>query len=351
MYTEFYKLRDLPFQLGPDPRFFFGSSGHQRAMSYLTYGLNQGEGFIIITGDVGAGKTTLVGHLFSTLDSEKYIAAKIVTTQLDADDVLRSVTAAFGIQYEGLDKATLLRRLEAFLVQTHKTGRRALLVVDEAQNLTVRALEELRMLSNFQVGQTTLLQTFLLGQPNFRGTLASPELDQLRQRVIASYHLGPLSANETRSYVEHRLRTVGWANDPTFTADSYVLIYERTGGVPRKINTLCSRLLLFGFLEEAHIIDAGVVEQVHKELAQELPMMAQEREMPIPSPPPAKASQYAAPTPQAPPAAMPMASAEPVEVTELNKRVTALEQQVQAHQRSMKHAFSLAAEYFERTRS
>jgi len=146
MYTGFYELEGLPFQLSPDPRFFFGSSGHQKAMAYLTYGLHQGEGFIIITGDIGAGKTTLVGHLFSNLDSTKFIAAKLVTTQLEADDMLRMVAAAFGIPQEGADKSQLLRRIESFLIATHNAGKRSLLVIDEVQNLSVRALEELRML-------------------------------------------------------------------------------------------------------------------------------------------------------------------------------------------------------------
>ncbi|SLN69095.1 XrtA/PEP-CTERM system-associated ATPase [Oceanibacterium hippocampi] len=270
MYQEFYKLEALPFQLTPDHRFFFGSAAHNRAMAHLTYGLAQGEGFIIITGDVGAGKTTLVGYLLSTLDPDRFVAAKIVTTQLEADDMLRMVSSTFGLPTEGLDKASLLNRLEAFLEDVHESGRRALLVVDEAQNLSVRALEELRMLSNFQIGEVTPLQCFLLGQPQFRQILANPALEQLRQRVIASYHLGPLASAETRAYVEHRMKLAGWDGDPEITGSAYEQVHKITAGVPRKVNTLFSRILLYGYLEELHRIDGPDVIQVAEEQEQEI---------------------------------------------------------------------------------
>lgn len=271
MYAAFYNFRDLPFQLGPDPRFFYGSSGHSKAMAYLTYGLNQGEGFIIVTGEVGAGKTTLIGQLFSGLDKDRHLAATLVTTQLKAEALLRSIAGAFGLDVEAADKATLLKRIEAFLLAAHREGKRVLLIVDEVQNLPLGGLEELRMLSNFQVGPQPLLQTFLLGQPQFRRTLASPDLEQLRQRVIASYHLGPLTRDETGAYIQHRLERVGWRDDPSWTPAAFGAIHRRTGGIPRRVNTLCSRLLLYGYLEEAHEIDAAVVEQVAEELEQELP--------------------------------------------------------------------------------
>ena len=270
MYAEFFKLTGLPFQLTPDSRFFFESSVHSKAMAHLTYGLNQGEGFIVITGDVGAGKTTLVEHLCSSLDPQRYTIAKISTTQTSADDTLRMVAAGFGIKTEGVEKGNLLQRLEGTLVNNFRAGRRSLLVVDEAQNLTVPALEELRMLSNFVVGNTPPLQSFLLGQPQFRPIMALPELEQLRQRVLASYHLGPLSEPETKAYVEHRLTRVGWQDDPHFSDESFKQLYEVTGGVPRKINTMCSRLMLFGFLEEAHAVTDEMVLQVAEELKSEL---------------------------------------------------------------------------------
>ena len=269
MYTDFYKLKALPFQLTPDPRFFYASKVHNSAMAHLTYGLSQGEGFIIVTGEVGAGKTTLVGHLLSSLDPERFVAAKIVTTQLGADDMLRMVCSAFGIESEKTTKATLLQRFERFLHQNHSAGRRAVLLIDEAQNITVPALEELRMLSNLVVGNQPPLQCFLLGQPQFRSIIASPDLDQLRQRVIASYHLGPLSLPETRSYIEHRLELAGWQQDPQLAADAFDRVHAHTGGVPRMINVLCSRLLLFAYLEEKHAIDGDDVDAVADEYSKE----------------------------------------------------------------------------------
>ena len=269
MYTDHYKFTGLPLQLTPDARFFFGSSGHNKAMAHLTYGLGQGEGFIIISGDIGAGKTTVVENLLQQLDSRKYVAAKITNTQLGADDMLRMVASAFGIAQEGADKATLLRRLEAFLQRVHQQGQRALLLVDECQNLSIPALEELRMLSNLQIDGRAPLQSFLLGQPQFRDTLARAELDQLRQRVIASYHLGPLDEAETRRYIEHRLHTVGWTDDPRLSDGAFTAIHRHCSGVPRKINTLCSRILLFGFLEERHTLTENDVEEVARDLALE----------------------------------------------------------------------------------
>ncbi|MDO9190267.1 MAG: XrtA-associated ATPase, partial [Sulfurimicrobium sp.] len=247
MYEQFYGLKAKPFQLKPDPNFFFGSKGHKRAMAYLEYGLSQGEGFIVITGEVGAGKTTLVRNLFRNLESEKIIAAQIVNTHLDSDDTLRMVASAFGLPYEDATKASLLTRLEQFLRACDRQGKRALLVVDEAQNLSPRTVEELRMLSNFQTDDKSLLQTFLLGQPEFRRTLLSDDMQQLRQRVIATYHLGPMDATETRSYIEHRLHTVGWHGDPSVSDEAFSAIYDYSGGIPRKINTLCDRLFLMGY--------------------------------------------------------------------------------------------------------
>ena len=270
MYEAFYRLRAKPFQLSPDPNFFYGSKGHKRAMSYLEYGLHQGEGFIVITGEVGAGKTTLVRHLFKKLQDENLVAAQLVSTQLDADDTLRMVAAAFGLPHENDNKATLLKRLENFLINCQNLGKRALLIVDEAQNLSPRAVEELRMLSNFQSQEKSLLQSFLLGQPEFRFTMASEGMQQLRQRVTASYHLGPMDQQDTREYIEHRMRTVGWNRDPHFTDDAFSAIHEYATGIPRKINTVCDRLLLMGYLEEMHQLDAAAVNEVVTEIKTEM---------------------------------------------------------------------------------
>ena len=263
MYEDHYHFSAKPFQLNPDPRFFFGSKGHKRAMAYLDYGLSLGEGFIVISGEVGAGKTTLVRNLFRQLDSHSLVAAQLVSTQMDAEDTLRSVAASFGLEHEGLAKSSLLKNLEDFLIAATRQGKRALLVVDEAQNLTPRAVEELRMLSNFQNNDRSLIQTFLLGQPEFRGILQSPNMQQLRQRVVASYHLGPLDSGETQGYIEHRLRTVGWQGNPSFDAEAFASLHRFTGGIPRRINTFCDRLLLFGFLEEkSHFGDAEIDEVI-----------------------------------------------------------------------------------------
>lgn len=262
MYVTFYNLSGHAFKLTPDSRFFFGSRPHKKAMAYLTYGLSQGEGFIVITGDIGAGKSTLIDHLFSQLDSAKYIAAKVVTSHLGAEDFLRMVAAEFGLPYEGLEKAVLLKNLELFFAQAFRDGKRILLVVDEVQNFPAHSLEELRMLSNFQIGEHPLLQIYLVGQPQFRQTFSHPDMEQLRQRVIASHHLEAMDFDQTRGYIEHRLGLVGWRDDPSITDLAFQKIFEATGGVPRRINLLCERLLLFAFLEEKHEIDHNIVAEV-----------------------------------------------------------------------------------------
>ncbi len=276
MYESFYKLSSKPFQLSPDAKFFYNSRGHKRAMSYLQYGVNQGEGFIVVLGGIGAGKTTMVQALFDQLEDDAIVAAKLVTTDLESDDLLRMVANSFGLPDEGASKASLLKSLEAFFLKQYKEGRRVLLVVDEVQNIPLRSLEELRMLSNFQAGGVALLQIFLLGQREFVRTLHADGLEQLRQRIIASYYLKPLEHDEIKGYIEHRLALVGWQNDPSFDESAYDEIYAYTAGVPRKINTLCDRLMLFGFLEELHLFDANVVRMVTSELQGEISYVPQE---------------------------------------------------------------------------
>ena len=271
MYEKFYHFTGIPFQLTPDSRFFYGSSGHNRAIAHLVYGLAQEEGFIVITGEVGAGKTTLVEQLCSQLDRNTYIISKIVTTQVSGDDLLRLATANFGLgETQGIDKASLLRRFEQLVREQRRAGRRCLLVVDEVQNLSLGALEELRMLSNITVDGRASVQTILLGQPQFRPILARPDLDQLRQRVLASYHLGPLTEAETRAYIEHRLKRVGWTGDPHWEDAAFSLVFRQSAGIPRRINTLCSRILLYAALEEAHTVTGPIVEMTASELNQDL---------------------------------------------------------------------------------
>lgn len=295
MYESHFGLRARPFQLNPDPDFFYGSRGHKRAMAYLEYGLHQGEGFIVITGEVGAGKTTLVRSLLRRIPSEAVSAAQIVSTQVDADDLLRLVASGFGIQHEHTDKSTLLTRLEEHFRKLHADGRRALLIVDEVQNLSPRAVEELRMLSNFQIGTRSLVQSFLVGQPEFREIMQRPEMRQLKQRIIASYHLGPLDGAETRAYVEHRLHHVGWTDNPQIAPEAFERIYDHSSGVPRRINTLCDRLLLATFLANARQVSAADVDEVAAELTDELGATA------LASPSAADAAQAPLPESMAPP--------------------------------------------------
>ena len=270
MYEPYYRFSAKPFQLSPDPRFFYESRVHKRAYAYLEYGLFQGEGFIVITGEVGAGKTTIVRNLLSHLNPAQVVAAHLVSTQLDADDLLRSVATAFGLAIKGTDKASLLADLEKFLRQTAGDKKRALLIVDEAQNLTARAVEELRMLSNFQSGDRALLQSFLVGQPELRNILRAPDMQQFRQRIIASYHLGPLDRAETEAYIQHRLKQVGWVGNPQLEPDVYSAIFSFTAGIPRRINLVANRLLLAGYLNEKQLLRGSDVEEVVKEISEEL---------------------------------------------------------------------------------
>lgn len=270
MYESHFGFSGPPFQLNPDPAFYFNSKGHSRAMGYLQYGVMQGEGFIVITGEIGAGKTTLLRTLLEGLDRQKVLAAQIVSTQLESGELLQAIITAFGIPAQGSSKAHLIATLEAFLTALAAQGRHALLIVDEAQNLNERAVEELRMLSNFQLGNHALLQSFLVGQPELRRLLESPQMEQLRQRVIASQHLGPLSADETQGYIEHRLTRVGWQNRPAFAEGAFDHIYAWSGGVPRRINRLANRLLLAAYLEEAEQITPALVEQTALELRTEI---------------------------------------------------------------------------------
>ena len=283
MYAAYYKLSGRPFQLSPDHRFFFGSRSHQKAMAYLSYGLTERDGFIVITGEIGAGKTTLVRHLLNSVDRDNFVTATVVTTQLEADDALRMVASAFGLPFQGLDKATLLRALESFLVECHQEDKHVLLIVDEVQNMPFSALEELRMLSNLQHNEQPLFQCFLLGQPQFKRFIAHEDMEQLRQRVIASCHLEPLDESECRTYIEHRLKMVDWAGDPSIDEAAYTVIYRYSNGVPRRVNTLCARLMLHGFLEDLHHFDERVVMDVVHELAVERGQLAPEDKPPAPT--------------------------------------------------------------------
>ncbi len=269
MYESYYGLTTKPFQLNPDPNFYFGSKQHRRATAYLEYGVHQNEGFIVVTGEVGAGKTTIVRGLLATLDASKVVAAQLVSTQLDAEDTLRLVAAAFGVRTTGLCKSDILLGLEAFLVDVVRQGKRCLLIVDEAQNLTAQAVEELRMLSNFQFETQALLQSFLIGQPEFRKIMQSPHMQQLRQRIIAACHIGPMDQDETQGYIEHRFKCAGYSGPSMLNSEAYEGVYKASGGIPRRINTLCDRLLLSGYLAGKKEFGLSDVEEVAKEINEE----------------------------------------------------------------------------------
>ncbi|MDZ7713541.1 MAG: AAA family ATPase [Rhodovibrio sp.] len=287
MYLEHYGLQHLPFQITPDVRFFFESHGHTRARATIIYGLSKNEGFVVVTGAVGAGKTTLLEHLLAGGRFQDAVVARINTTQLGAENLLELIAYRLGLPRIAATKAGLLRDLEAFLLATRAEGKRTLLIVDEVQNLSTESLEELRMLSNFQDAEHPLLQTLLVGQPEFRERLAGRDTEQIRQRVIASYHLAPLAPEDVPAYIAFRLKHAGYAGLPLFTPDALAEIAAETGGVPRKINRLCDRALLYGFLEDRHELDGAALAEVIQEMRAE----RLEADDPEPAVKPASASQ------------------------------------------------------------
>lgn len=251
----------------PDARFLFPREGHQRALSYLMYGLQRREGFVVITGDVGMGKTLLVQTLIDEIGGRNLSVVRVAMANLDADGVLPMVASAFGLPSESRSKVGLLNELIAKILPSYNRG--ALLIVDEAQTCTPAALEELRAISNLQAHGRALLQVFLVGQSELRRTLSQPGMEQLRQRIITSYHLRGLGVDEVGEYVRHRLTAAGWRRDPMLTDAIYAPIHAWSGGVPRRINQLMDRLLLYGYLEELHVLDAADVRIVIDELEAE----------------------------------------------------------------------------------
>jgi general secretion pathway protein A len=253
-YTDFFKLKEYPFNLTPDLRFYYRSQSQRRALAYLSFGLSKGEGFVVITGEIGAGKTVFIDYFLSNVPKDNAVTATISTTQFEADSFLRMVATAFGLRQENADKATVFRNLEAFLLDVQRRSIRAILIVDEAQGIPISALEELRMLSNVYHQGRPLLQVFLIGQPEFRRKLAGQGLEQLRQRIVAIHHLTPLNDAETREYILFRLKTAGWNEDPRIDEGCFPLIHQEARGVPRLVNNLCDRLLWHAFIEEKHSI-------------------------------------------------------------------------------------------------
>lgn len=269
MYESYFGLTGKPFKLSPDPQFFFESSHHGKAISYLRYGLELGEGFIVVTGPIGTGKTTIARSLLASID-ESIVAAQIATTKLSPEELVQLVAAEFGLEVEGLGKADILKRLENFLMSLYRQGKRALLIIDEAQNLSAETIEELRMLSNFQVDDRPLIQSFLLGQEELKPIIELPEMEQFRQRIIASCHLKPLSKEDTERYITHRLSQVGWSEHPTIEAKVFKKVAAYTGGIPRKINIFMDRLFLFAFMENVDAISLEHAQSVIDEMGMEL---------------------------------------------------------------------------------
>jgi putative secretion ATPase (PEP-CTERM system associated) len=282
MYEAFYGFREDPFRISPDYRFSYPHKTYIKARNYLEYGLLRGEGIVVITGEPGTGKSTVINDLLSDYDSQDLVVAKLVTTQLRLEDLLRMMAFSFGVDALGMDKATILVRLEEMLIQWYQMGRRALLIIDEAQNLTEKTLEELRLLSNFQKNEQPLLQIFLIGQPPLKDLVLSPQMEQLRQRLVAACHFEALDINETHDYITHRLRIAGWNSDPSLSDDAFRFIHYFSAGIPRRINLICSRLLLHGHVEELHHLNGHDVQQVVGELP--LEMAAPEVEIARPQP-------------------------------------------------------------------
>jgi len=269
MYESFYGLQATPFRLTPDPGFFFASGMHQSAQAHLRYALNQGEGFVVVSGSPGTGKTVLMLSLLGEMDPERVITAKIVSTNIDADEMLELVAHSFGVTTQGGPRGALLKRLEEFFLGQAKLGKRIILFIDEAHHLSAGSISEVAKLANFQLDSLPIFQCFLLGQERLLDRLAEPRLRHVRQQVVASLALTPLPPKETKAYIEYRLSCAGWRGDPLFTPEAYEVIHRFTGGNPRQINVFCNRLLLRSYLEDIHRIDQRVVAQAAEEVLQE----------------------------------------------------------------------------------
>jgi general secretion pathway protein A len=265
MYERFYHLRERPFALSPDPEYLYPSRVHREALDYLRYGLETHAGFVVITGEIGSGKTTLLQTLLRGLDSQTTVG-RIVNTLLEPRELIETIMIDFGLESAGRSKPQMLRDLAQYLVDQRLAGRLVLLVIDEAQNLSLGALEELRMLSNLETEKSKLLQIVLVGQPDLRDKLATPELEQLRQRVTVSYHLQPLDPAETANYINHRLRRAALGAPLEFPTEATTLVHARSRGVPRIINVICDAALVFGYAEERRQIDLPLMRDVLAEL-------------------------------------------------------------------------------------
>jgi type II secretory pathway predicted ATPase ExeA len=282
MYEAFYKFQGKPFRLTPDPSMLFPSKGHKRAMSYLMYGFERGEGFGRVSGAVGTGKTLLIQKLFEDLAHRNVTVANIASANLDSEDVLPAVASELNLPFEGRSKEALLHDLKQHLVARLARHSRTLLVVDEAQALTPAALGMLRILTNLEQRGRALLQVFLVGQSDLREIIVANRMEQLRQRIIATFRLEPMEPEESREYILHRLHAVGWKSDPQLDPAIFAGVHHASRGIPRKINLIMDRLLLFGDLEDRHELDHAALTTVLNELREEMPDVPQTLEPTLP---------------------------------------------------------------------
>lgn len=266
MYERIFNFTAEPFRLSPDHHFCYEHEAYAKARAYMAYAYMRAEGFAMITGRPGTGKTTLIGDLIDSLADESVNTANLVCTQLEANDLLKMVAYSFGISARVVEKGELLQQLTELLHRWNREGQRALLIVDEAQDLSVSAMEELRLLTNIQSRGVPLLQIFLLGQPELRELVLRPEMEQVHQRIVAASHLKALEESETEAYIRHRLERVGWRGDPAISRSVYPLVYRFSEGVPRRINLICSRLLLHCAVESRHRVGVAEVREAIAEL-------------------------------------------------------------------------------------
>jgi putative secretion ATPase (PEP-CTERM system associated) len=264
-YLEHFKLGEQPFRLTPDPEFLYWSKQHARAKAYMESTIWLADGFVVITGDIGSGKTTLLQSFLSELDDD-VVYAVVSQTQLTPTEFLQAVLTEFGFKPFNKRKVELLDMLNMYLVEQYSNGKKVVLIVDEAQNLTRKVLEEIRLLSGIETHKEKILRIILAGQPELKDSLDSPNLKQLVQRVRLRFHIGPLDSRELREYISHRLSVAGCENEDLFAEDTFDIIHRYSGGVPRLINTLCDTALLCAFADEKHVVDVDDIMSAVAEL-------------------------------------------------------------------------------------
>jgi len=257
MYEEFYHLNERPFTLSPDPAFLFLGKSHRRAMNVLEYGVASNSGITVISGEVGTGKTTLVRNLLAEMGDD-YTVGMVTNTQHDFGDLLKWVLQAYGLESDENDRVKLYKRLVDFVTREHRAGHRVILIIDEAQNLSAEALEDIRMLTNINVDKHIVLQLILVGQPELLEKLRKKELRQFAQRVSADYLLEPLTYRETEQYIKHRIRVAG-GDENLFVKAAFATVYYHSGGIPRVINTICDMALVYGYADETTRIKKEII--------------------------------------------------------------------------------------------